>query len=105
MASLDGVLFGTLLFDFSRERFGEDSSRTGIPKAAAHTRSGSTSAIYRVKSPHTSRIALVKQFGTRHLQCAACFDAGVSTATAANRLPVSRAVDLYFYRLRPLTRA
>jgi hypothetical protein len=54
-ASLDGVLFGKLLFDFSRERFGEDSSRTGIPKAAAHTRSGSTSAIYRVKSPHTSR--------------------------------------------------
>ena len=25
--SLDGVLFGKLLFDFSRERFGEDSSR------------------------------------------------------------------------------
>jgi hypothetical protein len=52
---LDGVLFGKLLFDFSRERFGEDSSRTEIPKAAAHTRSGSTSAIYRVKSPHMSR--------------------------------------------------
>ena len=43
--SLDGVLFGKLLFDFSRERFGEDSSRTGIPKAAADIRSGSTSAI------------------------------------------------------------
>jgi hypothetical protein len=50
-------------------------------------------------------IALVKQFGTRRLQCAACFDAGASTATAANRLPVSRAVDLNFYRFRPLTRA
>jgi hypothetical protein len=35
-ASLDGVLFGNLLFDVSRERFGEDSSRTGIPEAAAH---------------------------------------------------------------------
>jgi hypothetical protein len=33
-------------------------------------------------------IALVKQFGTRHLQCAACFDAGASTTVAANRLPV-----------------
>jgi hypothetical protein len=50
-------------------------------------------------------IALVKQFGTRHLQCTACFNAGVSTATAANRLPVSRAVDLYFHGFRPLTRA
>jgi len=36
VASLDGVLFGKLLFDFSRERFGEDSSRTGIPEAATH---------------------------------------------------------------------
>ena len=35
-ASLDGVLFGKLLFDFSPERFGEDSSRTGIPEAAPH---------------------------------------------------------------------
>jgi hypothetical protein len=26
-SSLGGVLFGKLLFDFSRERFGEDSSR------------------------------------------------------------------------------
>ena len=55
VASLDGVLFGKLLFDFSRERFGEDSSRTEIPEAPAEVRSGSTSAIYRVKSPHTSR--------------------------------------------------
>ena len=29
LASLDGVLFGKLPFDFSWERFGEDSSRTG----------------------------------------------------------------------------
>jgi hypothetical protein len=55
-ASLDGVLFGALLFDVSRERFGEDSSRTDIPEALAHVRSGSTSAIYRVKSPHTSKL-------------------------------------------------
>jgi hypothetical protein len=34
-ASLDDILFGRLLFDFFRERFGEDSSRTGIPEAAA----------------------------------------------------------------------
>jgi hypothetical protein len=54
-ASIDGVLFGKLLFDFSRERFGEDSSRTGIPEAAARRRSGSTSAIYRMKLPHPSR--------------------------------------------------
>jgi hypothetical protein len=40
-------------------------------------------------------IALVKQFGTRHLQCTACFDAGVSTATAANRLPVSRSRSVF----------
>jgi hypothetical protein len=32
-ASLDGILFGKLLFDFFRERFGEDSSRTRIPEA------------------------------------------------------------------------
>ncbi|MCK1518124.1 hypothetical protein IVB22_37730 [Bradyrhizobium sp. 190] len=48
--SLDGVLFGKLLFDFSRERFGEDSSRAGRPEAVPHIRSGATSAIYRVKS-------------------------------------------------------
>jgi hypothetical protein len=50
-------------------------------------------------------LALVKQFGTRHVQCMACFDAGMSTTTAANRLPVSRAADPYLYRFRPLTRA
>ncbi len=55
VASLDDVLFGALLFDLSRERFGEDSSRIGLPEAAAHTSSGSTSGIYRVKSTHTSR--------------------------------------------------
>jgi hypothetical protein len=54
-ASLDGVLFGKLLFDFSRERFGEDSSRIGLPEAVPHVGSGATSAIYRVKSRHTDR--------------------------------------------------
>jgi len=49
VASLDGVLFGKLLFDFSRERFGEDSSRTGIPKATANSQSRSTSPLYRKK--------------------------------------------------------
>jgi len=39
-ASLDGVLFGKLLFDISREPFGEDSSRTGPPEAVPHVRSG-----------------------------------------------------------------
>ena len=48
-------------------------------------------------------IALVKQFGTRRLQCAACFGAGVLATTAAYELPVSGAVDPHFYRLRPLT--
>jgi hypothetical protein len=52
-ASLDGVLFGKLLFDFSPERFGEDSSRTGLPEAVPHVRSGATSTIYRVKSPRS----------------------------------------------------
>jgi len=47
-ASLDGVLFGKLLFDFSRERFGEYSSRAGLPEAVPQARSGATSAIYRV---------------------------------------------------------
>jgi hypothetical protein len=103
-ASLDGVLFGKLLFDISRERFGEDSSGTGIPEATAHAQCNSASAIYRVKSPHTSRVALVKQFETQHLQCAACFDAGASMTTAVNRLPVSRAANRYFHQFRPLTR-
>jgi hypothetical protein len=53
--SLDGVLFGKLLFDFSRKRFGEDSSRTGLPEALPHARSGATSAIYCVKSHHTDQ--------------------------------------------------
>jgi hypothetical protein len=52
-------LFGKLLFDFSRERFGEDSSRTEIPEAVPHVRSGATSAIYRVKSQRSPPIALV----------------------------------------------
>jgi hypothetical protein len=98
-------LFGKLLFDLSRERFGEDSSRTGIPEAAAY-------GMMRFDIGDLSReiatcvpIALVKQFGTRHLQCTACFDATMSTTTAASRLPASRAVDLYFCRFRPLTRA
>jgi len=49
-------------------------------------------------------VALVKQFGTRRLQCAVCFDAGVLATTATHELPVSNAVDLYFYRFRLLTR-
>jgi len=58
-ASLDGILFGTLLFDFSRKRFGEDSSRTVRPEAVALARSGATSAIYRAKSQRLPPIALV----------------------------------------------
>jgi hypothetical protein len=38
-------------FDFSGERSGEDNSRTGIPKAADRSRSGSASAIFRGKQP------------------------------------------------------
>jgi hypothetical protein len=59
VASLDGILFGKLLFDFSRERFGEDSSRAGRPEAVPQARSGATTAIYRVKSQRSSPIALV----------------------------------------------
>jgi len=58
-ASLDGILFDKLLFDFSRKRFGEDSSRTVRPEAVALARSGATSAIYRVKSQRLPPIALV----------------------------------------------
>jgi len=68
-------LFGTLLFDISRERFGEDSSRTDIPEAAAHVRIrfdiGDLSREIAAYVP----IVLVKQFETRRCQCAACFDA------------------------------
>jgi hypothetical protein len=56
---LDGVLFGKLLFDFFRERFGEDSSRAGRPEAVPQVRSGATSAIYRAKSQRSLPIALV----------------------------------------------
>jgi len=59
VASLDGILFGKLLFDFSRERFGEDSSRAGRPEAVPPARSGATSAIYRVKSQRSPLIVLV----------------------------------------------
>jgi hypothetical protein len=58
-ASLDGILFNKLLFDFSRKRFGEDSRRTGLPEAVPHVRSGATSVIYHVKSQHSLPIALV----------------------------------------------
>ena len=49
-------------------------------------------------------IALVKQFGTRRLQCAACFDAERLAKAVANGLPISGAVGLCFYRIAPLTR-
>jgi hypothetical protein len=49
---LDGVLFGKLLFDFSRQRFGEDSSRAGRSEATANSQSRSTSALYRKKRRH-----------------------------------------------------
>jgi hypothetical protein len=52
-------LFDKLLFDFSRERFGEDSSRAGLPEAVPQVRSGATSAIYRVKSQRSPPIVLV----------------------------------------------
>jgi len=80
-ASLDGVLFGKLLFDFSRERFGEDSSRAGRPEAAPHAGSGATSAIYRMKSQRSSPIAFGKQFATRRLQCATRPEAETLAAT------------------------
>jgi hypothetical protein len=53
-------LFGKLPFDFSRKRFGEDSSRTGRPEAVALARSGATSAVYRVKSQRSPLIAFGK---------------------------------------------
>jgi hypothetical protein len=92
-ASLDGVLSGELPFDISRERFGEDSSPTKIPEAAADVRSGSTSAIYCVKSlPIPGRVG--KQFGTRRWQCAAFSGAGEFARAVARGLPISGAVDL-----------
>jgi hypothetical protein len=48
-------------------------------------------------------IALVKQFGTRRWQCAACFDADALATPPPNGLPISDAVDLYFYQVAPLT--
>jgi len=46
-------------------------------------------------------IALVKQFETRRLQCAACFDAHIARQEYSPRLPASGAIDLSFHRLRP----
>ncbi|WOH49385.1 hypothetical protein [Bradyrhizobium sp. sBnM-33] len=48
-------------------------------------------------------IALVKQFRTQNLQCAACSHAGISAATAAKGLPVLDAAVLRFYRASLLT--
>jgi hypothetical protein len=66
--SLDAVLFGTLLFDISRTRFGDDSSRTEIPEAAAHVRSGSIGDLSREIAAFIP-IALVMQFETPRWQC------------------------------------
>ena len=98
-ASLDGVLFGRLLFDFSRERFGEDSSRAERPEAEPHAGSGAASAIYRMKSQRSSPIALVNN--SRHGVCnvATRPEAETLAATPPTDLPVSGAIDLYFYRL------
>jgi hypothetical protein len=96
-------LFGKLLFDFSRKRFGEDSSRTGRPEAAALGRSGATSAIYRAKSQRSPPVALVNKFGTRRSRCASWFAAGKRATTAANGLPVLGATGLHFHRVLSLT--
>ncbi|WP_247510855.1 hypothetical protein [Bradyrhizobium sp. 157] len=48
-------------------------------------------------------IALVKQFGTRCMQCAACSHADIFAATAANGLPVLDAAILRFYPASLLT--
>jgi hypothetical protein len=45
-ASLDGFLLDSFLFDFFLKRFGQDSSRTGIPEAKLIQQ---TPAICRVK--------------------------------------------------------
>ncbi|WOH67771.1 hypothetical protein [Bradyrhizobium sp. BWA-3-5] len=52
-ASVDVALFGTLPIDFSRQRFGEDSSHTEIPKVSADGQLAATSTIYPTKSPNT----------------------------------------------------
>jgi hypothetical protein len=51
-ANVDGALLGKLPIDFFRQRFGEDSSRIGIPEAAADGRYASTSTIYRMNCRH-----------------------------------------------------
>jgi hypothetical protein len=95
--SLDGVLFGTLLFDISRKRFGDDSSRTEIPEAAAHVRSGSIGDLSREIAAYTP-IAPVVQFETRRWQCG--LFRRRSTSYAAGGLPASGVFDPCFYRLR-----
>ncbi|MDE5455104.1 hypothetical protein GWE18_20100 [Bradyrhizobium sp. CSA112] len=97
-------MFGKLLFDFSPEGFGEDSSRTGVPEAMVHAPIrfdiGDLSREIAAYDP----IALVNNSGTQRLQCAACFDAGELARAVARGLPISGAVDLYFHRIAPLTR-
>jgi len=67
-------LFGKLLFDLSRERFGEDSSRIGIPEAAAYGMMRFDIGDLSREIAACAPIALVKQFGAQRLQCAASFD-------------------------------
>jgi hypothetical protein len=58
-ASIDSVLFGRLLFDFSPEGFGEDSSRAERPEAEPHAGFGAAPANYRMKLQRSPQIALV----------------------------------------------
>ena len=101
-ASLDGVLFDKLLFDFSRERFGEDSSRAD-DRSGPHAGSGATSAIYRAKSQRSPPIALVNN-SQRDVCDADLPDAEALAATPPTHCPFQVQSVCMFTGSAPLTR-
>jgi len=102
-ASVDGALFDTLPIEFLRQRFGEDSSRTEIPEAAANGQMPRHSAVYRDRSPTFTLTALVKQFRTLCMQRAASFHAASSGVLARSARPFPMPRPVVFRGFRALT--
>ena len=100
-ARRDGFLLDSFLFEFFLERFGEDSSRNGVPKAAAPPMKADDQRLIVASKAACGAASLVKQIRKRRPHHGRHAANRRAMRRPATRLPLSKAIVLYFYAVPP----
>jgi len=87
-ARLDGFLLDSFLFEFFLKRFGEDSSRSGVPEAKPIRRTPIVRGQLSRKTTECSATGLVNQLTTPTWQCSQYLHAEAVRGDAICLLPV-----------------